>query len=350
MNDPEEYNGLLLSEQLGDDEIRRLLSPVGFSGWRAAHRCLLRMADGPQTRAALANLLPHLLMALASAADPDRVLVSLERFANSTRDRSATFRFLASNPRAVEILVTLFAGSQFLTEILLRNPEYFQRLAAHRNLAQPKTVEQYYTEAQNEVNDMGGGYIPQLDGLRRYQRMELLRIGACDLLGLFDLPAVTMQLSNLADSLVRVCLTLASAQSGTPADGFAVIAMGKLGGRELNYSSDIDLIFLTAANASDHQRLGKRVIEALTRVTAEGFLYRVDMRLRPWGRVGALVSSLDGYLAYMNQHARLWEKQALLKARAIAGDGAIGDELSRQAEPLPASPPSRPTILTRARS
>jgi len=314
------------------------------------------MADSPQVRSALADLLPHLLTTLTSAADPDRVLVNLERFARSAANRLATLQYLASNPRAAEILATLFAGSQFLTEILLRNPEYLKWLMEHKRLALPKSVEQLTeeacasAEAQAAVASSGGTssqLVLQLDALRRFQRWELLRIGACDLLGLFDLPAVTGQLSNLADSLVRACLSIVAAQSIPPAadgtselgsstatDGFVVMAIGKLGGRELNYSSDIDLLFLAASDAMAYRRLSEQLIEALARMTSEGFLYRVDMRLRPWGQVGALVSSLDGYMAYLSEHARLWEKQALLKARAIAGDETVGNEFLCRADPL----------------
>ncbi len=321
----ERCRDLLRDEPLSDDEIHRLLAPIGFADWRAAYRGLQRMADAPELKLALADLLPYLLTTLAGAASPDRALVNLERFARSAPDQLALFYYLASNPRAVEILVTLFAGSQFLTEILLRNPEYFARLAEPKHLARSKSADQFYAEAQAAITPPGP-LVGQLNALRRYQRLELMRIGACDLLDLFDLPTVTLQLSNLADGLVRVCLGIAAKQSSIATDGFAVIALGKLGGQELNYSSDIDLLFLAASNAAAYRRLGEQLIEALANVTAEGFLYRVDMRLRPWGQVGALVSSLDGYMAYLGKHARLWEKQALLKARVIAGDEAVGNE------------------------
>jgi glutamate-ammonia-ligase adenylyltransferase len=324
----------LLCERLSASEVEALLSPLGFADWCAANRCLLRLADDTRTRQTLTDLLPHFLATLSGAADPDRVLVDLERFAHGATDRLETFEYLASNPRAVEILVTLFAGSQFLTEILLRNPEYFERLMALRGLAQHKSVEEFYAETRVVRSEAVGQPALQLDALRRFQRWELLRIGACDLLGLFDLQAVTAQLSNLADSLVRACLVIASEQSRAPTVGFAVIGMGKLGGQELNYSSDIDLLFVAASNADDYQHLGERLIEGLTRITAEGFLYRVDMRLRPWGRVGPLVTSFDGHLAYLEEHARQWEKQALLKARSIAGDGDVGEAFLRQIEPL----------------
>lgn len=324
---------LPIHEQLDDEQAREWLAPVGFSDWRFASRCLERMTDDPRVRLVFADLLPHLLATLAAAASPDRVLVSFERFVQAVDDRLALSHFLAGSPRAVEILVTLFAGSQFLTEILLRNPEYFERLVEYKLLAQPKSVEQLYLDAQHILASCET-HAERLDALRRLQRWELLRIGACDLLNLFDLSTVTAQLSNLADSLLQTCLTVAAARSNTALDGFAVIGLGKLGGQELNYSSDIDLLFLARADATIFSRLGERLIEALAYTTDEGFLYRVDMRLRPWGSAGALVSSLDGNLAYLRQHARLWERQALLKARLIAGDAAVGNKFLSHVEPL----------------
>jgi glutamate-ammonia-ligase adenylyltransferase len=330
----------ILSGQLTGSEIRRWLSPAGFADYKSAHRCLVRLDSIPGAAPALADLLPHLLVTLSSAANPDRVLVSLERFVRSADDSAAMLGYLAGQPRAVEILTTLFASSQFLTEILLRNPEHLMLLMAHRQLAQPKSLEQFCAEAQactlapSDSVPTKDWAAEQLDALRRFQRWELLRIGTCDLLDLYDLSAVTQQLSHLADSLTRACLTIVANLSSTSIDGFAVIAMGKLGGNELNYSSDIDLLFIARENAPGYRRLGEHLIDGLTRVTGEGFLYRVDMRLRPWGQAGALVSSADGYLGYLSKHARLWEKQALLKARAIAGDERVGETFIERIEPL----------------
>ena len=171
-------------------------------------------------------------------------------------------RYLASNLRAIEILVTLFSGSQFLTEILLRNPGYLASLVEQKRLAQHKSVDQFYTGIQAALGTAKAEnrqFGPQIDALRRFQRFELLRIGACDLLALFDLPSVARQLSNLADSLVQACLTIAAARSNVAVRGFAVIALGKLGGRELNYSSDVDLLFLAESDASTFRRLGERL-------------------------------------------------------------------------------------------
>ena len=117
-------------------------------------------------------------------------------------------------------------------------------------------------------------------------------------------------------------------------DSLTILAMGKLGGRELNYSSDIDLLFLSNQDAAVAQKVGERLIAALTHISNEGFLYRVDMQLRPWGRVGPLVSTIAGFLAYLENHARPWEKQSLLKARVVAGNLNTGRIFINQSRPL----------------
>lgn len=334
----QEYqSSLILTNEATDEVARSVLEPVGFADWQSARACLLRLGDDPHVREPLAECLAFLLLKLQEVANPDRVLTNLERYVRSIRARDndiqAFFRQLAQQPRSLETLLTLFAGSQFLTEILLRQPEYVSQLVDHRHLPQLKTVEQLAEEARVVTEDRTETLGDKLDSLRRFQRRELLRIGTCDLLGLLDLAGVTLQLSNLAEALVRGCLELAANETGLDPAGFAVLALGKLGGQELNYSSDIDLVFVTARSGTSHQRLGEHLISALTRTTGEGFLYRVDMRLRPWGRVGVLVPSVEGYLNYLKYHARLWEKQALLKARAIAGDLNVATEFLHQSEP-----------------
>ncbi len=166
----------------------------------------------------------------------------------------------------------------------------------------------------------------------------MLRIGAADLAGLIELGSVTRQLSHLADSVLQTALEIVAGQLDISPSGFAVVAMGKLGGEELNYSSDIDLLFLCQDNgeeqAEERHKFGERLIKALTEPTSEGFLYRVDMRLRPWGRVGPLAPTVAGYLRYLQEHARLWEKQALLRGRPAAGDVGLGHAFLSQVEPL----------------
>ena len=328
---PEELKTLLTDEP-DASRAAALLAPVGFADVPAAHERLRRTGGNGDSQRLLAACLPNLLLALSDTAQPDHALVNFERFAQSVPDRVVLFRDLRDNPRAVEILVRLFVGSQFLTEILLSTPGHLDRLTQHKRLAELKSVQQLHIEAEGAMLGIDDPD-EQLNSLRRFQRWELLRIGTCDFFGLLDLRRVTVQLSLLADALVQSCLKHAYAQAGVSPQGFAVLAMGKLGGEELNYSSDIDLLFLADTNSPAHWRIGQRLIKALTSMSDVGFMYRVDMRLRPWGRAGELVSSVDGHLEYLANSAQLWEKQALLKARVIAGDMNIGNAFLKRSEP-----------------
>jgi glutamate-ammonia-ligase adenylyltransferase len=322
----------LLDGSLASSSTQTLLSSLGFRDWQAAMRHLQHIAArGEEVRQSLTGLLPYLLVTLSACADPDQALINLERF-TSGEHANEVFNNLEKSPRTLEILITIFAGSQFLTEILLRDPQRLGMLTDRERLAHQKSADEFHNEASGAIKELETS--EQVNALRRYQKGELLRIGASDLLSLYDLPAVTGQLSNLAEGLTRTCLEYASKLSNTSAKGFVVMGMGKLGGGELNYSSDIDLLFLCAENGQDYLRLGQMLIDALANMSSEGFLYRVDMRLRPWGRDGTLVSSITGYLNYLHTNARLWEKQALLKARPIAGDFGLGQDFLNQIEPF----------------
>jgi len=316
-----------------DERLRGFLTQAGFREPPSATDRLRRTVVQATDRATVGDVLPTLLLCLADSAQPDHTLLNFERLVQNVPQPAGLLKMLAANPRGIEILLRLFVGSQFLSDILLTNPGYLDRLTEQRRLADFKSVQQLYIEAQAElvgVDDPDA----QLDALRRFQRWELLRIGVCDFFGLFDFRRVTVQLSLLADALTRACLAHSYAEVGLSAQGFCVIAMGKLGGEELNYSSDIDLLFLAEGNSSVYWRLGQRLIKALTGISAAGFMYRVDMRLRPWGGSGELVSSVESHLTYLVQHARLWEKQALLKARVIAGDIPLGQAFLARAAPL----------------
>lgn len=310
-----------------------MLTAVGFADRQKARHRLESLCDDETCRVALGDCLPMLMAALSETATPDGSLINFERYVQSVGDRRDLFRYLAANPRAVEILVKLFVGSQFLTEILLKNPDYLERLTLHKRLAEFKYREQFFFEACGAAAG-AGDLAAQFDALRRYQKWELLRIGACDSFGLFDLKNVTVQLSLLADSLVQACLSVLCEKLGLNADGFCVLAFGKLGGEELNYSSDIDLVFLAEGDATRYWELGQKLIKALIDATVEGFLYRVDMRLRPWGKSGALVNTVDAHIGYLKKHGMAWEKQALLKARPIAGNADVGRDFLKRAEPL----------------
>lgn len=316
------------SAALGHD-----LAALGFCDADGAASRICRVVEGPHPAELVAGFLHQLITLLSEIADPDEALIDFERFVHRTDDRVQLFQFLHANPRAIDVMVRLFVSSRYLTETLLRNPNVLQELTSHRRLAELKSREEFFSQALS-IAGSAADFTSRMDALRRFQRGEILRIGACDAFGLIDLRSATTQLSLLADSLIQACLTLTSQEFSMPTESLTVIALGKLGGEELNYSSDIDLIFLTDRSPADVLPLAQRLVKALQDSTAEGFLYRVDVRLRPWGRSGELVTTIASYLEYLRLHAELWETQALLKARIVAGHWPWGQEFLQRAEPL----------------
>ena len=322
----------------------RALKRLGFDDPRAASANLEALTPTPREAAWLAPALPRLLAELGAAPDPDMALNNLERYA-AVVDRAVFFRTLAEHPGAAHLLARLGGGSQFLADALRRRP------VALAWLLEPRTMRVWL--AEDVAADLAQSLQPfptreaRMNALRRFKYRHLLRIGARDLLGDADLSVTTEELARLADTCLGEAWRMAEAEArarvGAPLDeagretGLAVIGMGKLGGEELNYSSDIDLMFVYGAdgettggpegrlaNGEYFARVARDIAAIIESVTDEGYVFRVDLRLRPEGRMGAVALSLDGYRAYHRERAELWERQALLKARPAAGDARAG--------------------------
>ncbi len=290
---------------------------------------------------------------LRQAPDPDKALERLERFAAAGEEALAEIR---GAPRALQAALIVFSSSNFLCETLLRTPGLLSWALDPENCyAAPSAQE---LRSSLGVLPAGLGDDKASATLARFRRMQILRIALRDLLHIAPLAEITLELSNLADALLEgahdyVRSDLA-ARFGRPLvqagdvqiEGrFAVIALGKLGGRELNYSSDIDLMYLHTghgqtsgpvriSNHDFYQQLATRLTNLLSAMTPEGFAYRVDLRLRPEGSAGELVAPLEGAIGYYNKRARDWELQMLIKARAAAGDLRMGESLLTIVRPL----------------
>lgn len=311
------------------------LENVSFRDHASAEQRWQRLARDESERAALSELLRPLVAALRSAANPDVTLINIERFLDAVPQRDETLKWLGSNPRAIEILVRLFVGSPSLTELLVREPDRLRWLTEHSGLGEFPPREVFVNRALAEAEDASAdGAADPIAAFRRYQRRELLRIAASDTFHLVDLKTATRQLSLLADAIIRVVLEQYAAIEGVAASDVSVIAFGKLGGLELNYSSDIDLLFVGNSGSREETALAQQVIRALSHAGADGFLYRVDMRLRPWGQSGPLVTTREAYLDYLSKRAELWEKQAILKARIVAGNEQLGRSTLEAAAPI----------------
>ncbi len=238
---------------------------------------------------------------------------------------------------ALRYALTIFSYSRFLGDAVVRYPEWILEIANARDLHRGFLREEY--EDQLRASLPTDGTVRPVD-LALFRRRQMLRIVLRDVLKYADLSETAEDLSNLADAILGV--TLEKIRGDRPSL-FSVIALGKLGGRELNYSSDIDLMFVFADRGEPggeltskeyFKQVANRMTEMLSTYTPEGMCYRVDLRLRPDGRGGEICQSLDATRSYYEKRGRDWELQMLIKARVAAGDPEPGRELLAFVEPL----------------
>ncbi len=252
----------------------------------------------------------------------------------------------------LEWLASIFSCSHFLSEEILQHPDWLFDMP---DLTKVIPASQYRERLLRFIGEPSTRY-PRTVDLATFRRRELLRIVLRDALSLDKLAAITEELSNLADAILQEALSEIvadlSKRYGLPSDavstesgsGFSVVALGKLGGRELNYSSDIDLMFLYKGNGETagpsvitnrefYKKVANRYTELLATYTPEGLCYRVDLRLRPEGKLGEICTSLEGAKQYYSQRARDWELQMLIKARTVAGETSVGSDLLQSVEP-----------------
>ncbi len=299
---------------------------------------------------------------LAIAPSPDRALTQLSRFVEASPSKVTLFDDLAGYPVLLDTLVRVFGTSAFFSDILVRDPGLFRWLTASDVLTLPLTREVLDAEVAR-VEGMFKSRQKVLDSLRRFHRRQILRIGVRDILGLASLRETTRELSLLADVMIHAVLGVAGSMIGDPPGGpgslaMAVIGLGKLGGEELNYSSDIDLMFVfdvqrpepaaggrgkkrpavalqvVEAAAEYANRLAERTVQLLSEASAEGYFYRVDVRLRPESGAGPVALPLGRYMSYYETRGELWERQMLIKGRCVGGDAALGEQFFRQLEPF----------------
>ena len=318
------------------------LSGLGVRDPERGYRDLADLARLGLSEATSAALVEHLTRLLPRSADAGMALTNLERFVSAGPDSEVSARGIAESPRSAEVAVQLFGTSQYFGDLVIRDPALLGWLrSGGERLAAARLID----ELLDGLREAAGDEEARLR-IRRGRRRELLRIGTNDILREMPLEIVTRDLSHLADACVEAAFRLARAHAterhGRPSGAvegesarFVVLALGKLGGEELNYSSDIDLIFLydvegettgprPITNAEYFARLGGELVRLLSDHTTLGFAYRVAMRLRPEGEQGPLARSLAGTLGYYETSGRTWERQALIKCRPIAGDLDLG--------------------------
>lgn len=330
--------------------MHRLLETAAFRHRERAHANLTTLA--PHITAEMGSRL-HFLV--SNCADPDMTLQYLTQMIVSKREE---FERIAGNSTLLLALVTVLSHSRFLAEDLLQQPGWLELALLDGDQHRMLFPEEMEVRLEEFLLQHGTG-VPNALHVAQFRRQQLLRILVRDVSGLCTLAEATEELSNLADAILNVTLRHIEDElvkkHGAPmfADEvgnqrrcqFSVIALGKLGGQELNYSSDIDLMFLYSANGETsgaksitnkefYKKVANQFTELLSTYTAGGMCYRVDLRLRPDGSHGEVCISVEGARNYYHRRARDWELQMLIKARVAAGDKGPGKELFDFVEPL----------------
>ncbi len=351
---PEIYR--LFDPKADPDLVKDMLAERRFEDADLAYENLLLLRDGPprlrlaaRGRRLREEIAPLLFQEIIASPDPDMALANLEKFLRAVGGRTSFYALLAENREIAKLLVRLFGMSEFLSKIFIGTPELLDTMVS-QSFAALKDLEESKAELDSllsQADDFEG----RLDVLRRYRHEEFLRIGLHDVYGRLDQSEITGQLTILAEACLAAACRIAVqelARFGVPTcydrNGierearFAVIGMGKLGGGELNYHSDLDIIYVydyqgatngerSISNREYFAKLGQKIISILSIPTREGYVYKIDTRLRPSGNAGPLVTSLESFESYHREEAHAWERQALTKARLVSGEGPLRDSI-----------------------
>ena len=338
---------ILNDEQSG----ARWLESLGIRNLDRATTNLKAIAESGMTIDLVALLFEQVEVHLPSVSDPDMALNNLERFVLSARSALAVGALLDRDRTALPILLTIFSTSQYLADLLIRDRESYDALRLSEG--QPYTREVLVRDLRN-LMESAHDQEAAMTLIRRFKHRETLRIAFGDLVAGQRIGDVTEQISFVAEAACEAAFTFCyrrlSEKWGEPrlADGqkcgYSILAMGKLGGQELNYSSDIDLVMVYESDGEcdgNRSRSNREFFDQLTRdfskllneTTRLGVAYRVDLRLRPEGSKGRICNTIEQMVRYYESKGRTWERQALIKLRPVAGDLALGQVLVDRLRP-----------------
>ena len=333
------------------NDLRGLARSFGCTDVEQAERNLQSILNLGLPDDLVVNLFQQLAKLLSQSTDADRVLGNLERFAHASLSPQALLALFEREPESLSTLVQLFATSQYMADQLIKDPVAFDllRMTDGQPVRASVLADEILAEvkAATEVRQV-------MRAIRGFRHRENLRIAYGDFIGGLPVEIVTEQLSSLADAILQAAVAAARREmeakreapkrpDGTQAR-FAIIALGKLGGAELNYSSDVDLLMVCdeaveptawrGMSVADYwERLAQWVIRFLSEATTSGVAYRVDMRLRPGGTQAPLVIAAPEAVRYYDSSGRTWERQAFVKARVVAGDLDLGRECLAELQP-----------------
>jgi glutamate-ammonia-ligase adenylyltransferase len=329
---------LVLSADLRPEIAARITSSAGLRDARRAQVNIRSLAGNGEQRDLFSELVVLAWPSLRECSDPDMALNNWDRYVTAVADPLAHYRSLLRQPAKLGLMLQVFSSSQFLAETLIRTPAFLEWSLDRSVVGGERNTEAMLTDLENELRDDED----RRAVLRLFRTRELLRIGTRDMCLRIPIRTVTEELSSLAVAIVRADLAAVWQQLDAPQevrDRFCILAFGKLGGAELNYSSDIDLlgVFDDEGAPTDSARLYASALEMLradlSAHTRDGHAFRLDFRLRPYGSSGPLVQGLAGVERYYRESAAPWEHQALIKLNPIAGNLEVGLRLLAEIKP-----------------
>ena len=323
------------------------LMDLSFARPADSANSLKMLANGPahtrtsdRRRELIDRLGPQLLDEISRLPDPDLALLNLANCVGAMGARTSFLALLEEHPATRKVLLKLFASSSHLSALFTRHPEMLDTLVRSDLARLRRPADELHGELAGLLA-ASADFESRLDTLRSFRQQEFLRIAIADLAGHLELDEVQTELTLLAETCLREALTLAVTEVAIrhpipPALKLCALAMGRLGSAEMSYNSDLDLIFVyhlsseVAASGHEHAaRIVQKLISVLEALTREGFVYKLDLRLRPSGNSGPLVASLDSFRDYHRQSSAVWERQALVRARVVAGDAGLGRQVER---------------------
>jgi glutamate-ammonia-ligase adenylyltransferase len=351
----------VLSGELSETTEAAALERLGFTDVAAAQAELARARRRPGSplspaatgRAARVGAL--LVAEIAASADPDQALRSLGDLIASRGESWSIWQLLDEQPAIARLLGSLLGASAYLGRTLAERPELIDLLVELGRTAPTRTVTQVYAELDARVaNADADDPEAQLSAIAEVKNGHVLRVGLADFAGALEPLAVCTELTAIAEACVQEALAIVERRLPAAAGRLAILALGKLGGRELGYAADLDVVFVYDGDedAVEHfSKLAQRLLGALRQRTPRGRLYEVDTRLRPSGTQGLLVSSFAAWRRYHAESAQLWEHQALTKLRPVAGDAQLGADVARcVAETIYGAPPDASRVAESIRA
>jgi glutamate-ammonia-ligase adenylyltransferase len=308
----------LLRGEISTEE-RTILHTLGFREIPELIQCLQRICPKAPAFEAFAQVMDRAWPVWKTVGDPDLAVKNLEYFIDAAQDRESLWQTLADARKGLPMLLHLFGQSRYLSEVFIQNPDLWKWIRSQEEISLEHTQRLLVQEKQKPWT---------FDDLKSLRHVETLRIALAQTLTRAPMESVYEIFSHLADFVLDdVFLRSFGSQD------CCVIGLGKLGGKELNFSSDVDLIFLTAKGIHPVAEI-QQFVKFLQEGSSQDFLYRADLRLRPHGNHGSLFLDHDDYLYYYEKEADVWEYQTFVKARPVAGKKKLGAALLKDLEPL----------------